>query len=191
MARGVRQLVVSAVLAGVLAGSVFAAPSGVGAKKWTERFCGSFLVWEQAAKAGDAKLVRNLNALSKSGGGGNLAAVRSQLVVFLAGVEQATDRLQGSLRALGPPAVTNGSKIEAVVVDGIATTRSGLVRARKRAQALPTGNAAAFVRQEKSIDTAIKSMFSEVTKTFHQLQKLSPPPLTAAARATQACRKLG
>jgi hypothetical protein len=148
------------------------------------------VVWEQAAKAGDAKLVRALNALAKSGQGSNLAAVRSRLVVFLTGVVQATDRFQASLKALGPPAVTNGRKIEAVVVGGIATTRAGLVRAQKRAQALPTGNAAAFVRQEKSIDRAIETMFSEVTKTFHQLQKLSPPSLTAAAKATAACRKL-
>jgi hypothetical protein len=84
----------------------------------------------------------------------------------------------------------NGGKIQAVIVGGIATTRAGLVSARKRAHALPTGNEAAFVRREKAIDTAIKTMFSQVTKTFHQLQKLSPPPLAAAAKTTPACRRL-
>jgi hypothetical protein len=173
-------------LAGGVAG---AATSGASPTKWASTFCGSFLTWEQAAKTGDAKLTKVLNALQKSGHA-NLTDVRSQLVGFLGDFESATGRLQTSLEAVGPPAVTNGGKIQAILTSGIVKAQAALATAKNKAKALPTNNAAAFVRGTTAITKSFTATFNKVGNSFSALKKYSPPSLTAAAKADPACKKL-
>jgi hypothetical protein len=159
--------------------------------KWASTFCGSFLTWEQAAnKTGAAKLTKVLNALAKSGHA-NLKNDRAQLVSFLAGFLGATDRLQASMKAVGPPAVKNGPKIQAIITGGIAKAQIAVAAAEKQAAALPTNRAATFVRETNALAKSFTTTFNKLASSFSVLKKYSPPSLTAAAKADPACKKLG
>jgi hypothetical protein len=176
----------------LLAGTVGAEAATVAASptKWASTFCGSFLTWEQAAKTGDAKLVKVLNALQKSGHA-NLPNVRAQLISFLGGFLTATDHLQASMKAVGAPAVKNGRKIQTIITGGIAKAQIAVAAGKKQAAALPTGNAAVFVRKTNALARSFTTTFNKLASSFSVLQKYSPPALTAAAKADPACKKLG
>ncbi len=188
---GARRL---ALCAGVLViatgASAGAATLSTSPGKWASSFCGSIGTWEQSVKTGDARMNKVLNGLQKSGHA-NLTDVRTQLVEFLTGVESATGHLLRSLKTLGPPPGKNSDKIESILVGGIQRTQAGLVQATNRAKALPTNNAAAFVHDTSAINEAVTKTFDNVTHSFRQIAKYSPPALTAAAKAAPACKKLG
>jgi hypothetical protein len=171
--------------AGAEAATVDASPT-----RWASAFCGSFLTWEQAAKTGAAKLTKVLNALAKSGHA-NLKNERAQLVGFLGGFRAATGRLQASMKAVGPPAVKNGGKIQTIIRSGIAKAQAAVAAGEKQAAALPTNNTAVFVRETNSLAKSFTTTFDKLANSFSVLKKYSPPSLTAAAKADPACKKLG
>jgi hypothetical protein len=192
LARWPKRLVLVVVMSLLLAGAAGAEAATVNASPtmWASTFCGSFVTWEQAAKTGAAKLTKVLNALATSGHA-NLKNVRAQLVTFLSGFQAATGRLQASMKAVGPPAVKNGGKIQTIIRGGIAKAQIAVAAAKKQAAALPTNNAALFVRQTNALAKSFTTTFNKLASSFSVLKKYSPPSLIAAAKATPACKKLG
>jgi hypothetical protein len=192
VARAPKRLALVVVMSLLLAGAAGAEAATVNASptRWASTFCGSFVTWEQAAKSGAAKLTKVLNALAKSRHA-NLKNDRAQLVSFLSGFRAATDRLQASLKAVGPPAVKNGGKIQAIITGGIAKAQIAVAAGRKQAATLPTNNAAAFVRQTNALAKSFTTTFDKLASSFSVLKRYSPPSLIAAAKAVPACKKLG
>jgi hypothetical protein len=176
----------------LLAGSASAEAATVNASptKWASTFCGSFVTWVQAAKTGDANLTKVLNVLEQSGHA-NLKNVRGQLVSFLSGFLTATDHLQASMKGVGPPAVTNGPKIQKIITGAITKAQVALAAGEKQARALPTNNAAVFVRETNALAKSFTTAFNKLANSFSVIKKYSPPALTAAAKANPACKKLG
>jgi hypothetical protein len=192
LARPPRRFALIVAMSLLLAGAASAEAATVNASptRWASAFCASFVTWEQAAKTGAAKLTKVLNALANSGHA-NLKNDRAQLVTFLSGFQAATGRLQASMKAVGPPAVKNGGKIQTIITGGIAKAQIAVAAARKQAAALPTNNAAVFVRETNALAKSFTTTFDKLASSFSVLKKYSPPSLTAAAKADPACKKLG
>src|SRR5262249_11160224 len=125
-------------------------------KKWVSVFCGSVVTWEKSVKTDRANLDKTLAALD-SAGRSDVPALEKKLVGFLAGVVHSTDTMLGKIRAVGPPDVKNGGKIQSGVLDAFKQLRKAFQDAKVTAQKLPTGNAKTFSTRAAALGLTVQS----------------------------------
>jgi hypothetical protein len=179
-------LLLALVLSSVAAGASQTATP----KKWVTVFCGSVVTWEKSVKSSAtalSKTVKGLDAKSKA----DLRAARNRLVQFLAGLVTVTNVMIHKVRAVGPPAVKNGSKIQSGVLAGFAQVSKAFADGKKTAQALPTNNANTFAKQAVGLGITIQATANRISTSFRALSKYSTKPLDDAAKKAPACSKLG
>ena len=158
-------------------------------KKWVNVFCGSVVTWEKTVKADRADLDKTLAGL-KTAGRSDVPALKKKLVGFLAGVVHSTDTMLGKIKAVGPPDVKNGDKIQGGVVGAFKQLRKAFQDAKVSAQGLPTGNAKTFSTKAAALALTVQSNANRIGSAFRALDKYSTAPLNDAALKDPVCAKL-
>lgn len=185
-----RSVAVTASLLLVLVSSGVAAGARQDAspKKWISTFCGSVLTWENTVKADSAKLKTSISVLKKAGKV-DLPRLRGQLVGFLDAIVKSTNTMIGNIKAGGPPAVKNGSKIQQVVVGAFGQVANGF-GAESSARSLPTNSKQKFVKGAAAIETSIQVTSSRGQAALTALNKYPTKALDEAAAKDPSCLKL-
>ena len=178
-------LLLALVLSGVAAGATQNAP----AKQWVHVFCGSLGTWEHTVKSQTTQLKSTITKLKK-GGVVDLGTVRSQLSGFLGRVVGSTDTLVHKLKAVGSPAVPNGSKLQATLLKGIGQIRTAFENGRKAANVLPTNNRKAFAAGAIRIGNTITAAGNQANSALSGLGKYDSKALEDAFKADKACTAL-
>jgi hypothetical protein len=177
-------------LALLLSGVAAGANQGASPKKWVGVLCGSLVTWEQTVKSETGKLKAEINKLSKAGPV-NLGVARSQLTGFLGRLVGSTNTLLGKLKAVGPPAVTNGSKLEAALLKGLGAVNTGFQNGKNASQALPTNNRTAFSKGAKNIGLTISASGNQAQGALAGIARYDSKPLDDAFKANKTCSKIG
>jgi hypothetical protein len=187
-----RSLAVTASLLLVLATSGVAAGATQNAspKQWVSTFCGSVLTWEQTVTSNSAKLKKTVAAL-QGAGKVDLTVLKGQLVGFLDGIVKSTSTMVGKIKAVGAPAVKNGSKIQKVVLDAFGQVATGFNGAKTSAQALPTNDRSKFAKGAFAIASSIKATSGRGQSALLALNKYPTKALDDAANKDPSCTKLG
>jgi hypothetical protein len=178
-------LLVVLVLSGVAAGATQKASP----KKWVSTFCGSVLTWEHAVKSDSAKLTKAVSSLSKAGRV-ELHVARSKLVGFLGGIVKSTSTMIGKIKAVGPPAVKNSSRIQKGVLTAFAQVGQAFRDGQNQARKLPTNSAKAFSKAAYALAHTIQSSTNRIGAAFTALAKYTSKPLDDAAKKDPTCAKL-
>jgi hypothetical protein len=181
-------LVPTLVLVGALSGAAYGTRENASPKKWVSVFCSSVVSWERSVKSDTAKfenVVLGLEAPDR-----NLKKARRLMVGFLAGIVAETETMVDEVSTVGPPAIRNGAKLQAGVIDGFTQLIAVFRSAKRSAQTLPTSNAASFARQAKALGNRIQSGTNRIGTAFTALGKYSTPTLDAAAKKDPDCQKL-
>jgi hypothetical protein len=173
-------------LSGVAAG----ATQNASPKKWVSTFCGSVLIWEHTVKSDSTKLSNAVSGLNK-GGKVDLPAAKAKLVGFLGGLVKSTNTMIRKIKAIGPPDVKNGSKIQMGVLKAFGQVAKAFKDGQNAARALPTRNAKAFSKAAVALAQTIQSSTNRVGAAFNAVAQYSSKPLNDAAKKDAACLKLG
>jgi hypothetical protein len=187
MRKGVLGLVL---IAALVAASVAGASTRSSPTRWVATFCGAFAGWEQAAKAGDAKLTKDLTKLQQSQHV-NLVQIRDQLASFLADFAGASRHANVQIAAVGAPSVAHGQQIQQTILSALASAATFLKHAKASVRKFPTGNAHAFVSKTEALAKSITATFNRVAGSLSALRKYKATQLEAAAKANPTCKKLG
>jgi len=158
--------------------------------KWVGVLCGSLVTWEQTVKSETGKLKSEINKLSKAGPV-NLGVARTQLTGFLGGLVGSTNTMLGKLKAVGAPAVPNGSKLQSTLLEGLGTINTAFENGKKVSQALATNNRAAFSKGAKSIGLTISASGSQAQGALSGIAKYDTKALDDAFKANKTCSKIG
>jgi hypothetical protein len=172
-------------LGGLAAGADRSAPP----RKWVANLCGSLVTWERTVETEFTRLKTTIAKLKRSGSV-RPAAAKAELVRFLGRIVHSTNRLLGKLQAVGPPAVENGGKLQAALLDGLAEVNKAFENGKKAAQALPTGSRRAFGRAAQRLAAAVAAGVNQSTGALSALSRYDTKALDHAFKTTPACSKL-
>lgn len=182
----VARLMVSCVVAGLVAAVAFAGPASaatVSPQEWAPKFCTAFIDWQSQVKSdGDAAQ----EALS--GNATNLELAKSQLTAFLAKSVKNTNAAAKSLRAAGSPDVSNGAAIEAKLVKVLEDVSKVFRSAGKTAASAPTNNAKKFLAVASKITKALNQGGTKVSSGIGSIGSLDKDKtLSTVLSAEPAC----
>lgn len=177
-------------LALALSGVAAGANQSASPKKWVGVLCGSLVTWEQTVKSETGKLETEINKLRK-GGPVNLGVAKTQLTGFLGRLVGSTDTLLGKLKAVGAPAVTNGSKLQSTLLKGLGQINTAFENGKKSSQALPTSNRTAFSNGAKRIGLTISASGNQSQAALSGLARYDSKALDDAFKANKTCSKIG
>lgn len=173
-------------LSGVAAGSTENATP----KEWVSTLCGSLVTWEQTVKKQFTQLNTTVVKLKKSGKADPKRA-KAELVRFLGRIVGSTNTLVNKLKAVGPPDMENGDKLQGALLTGLGQVNTAFKDARTAAQKLPTGSRKQFALAAQRLGTTVKASVSRANGALSGLAKYDTPELDQAFKDDPACKKLG
>lgn len=168
--RAARRLATVGLLLGAVV-ALAAAPAGAltDPEDWGDTFCTETTAWLNGATAG-------ANQLGEDASDPNLKATqgKSLLVNFLSTGVDATKSFGSEMKSAGVPKVTNGAKVQAAILAGIAGSTAKLTALEKAAKALPTKSTTLFEKGATKISQQLSTFtvpFNAGVKKATQLSK--------------------
>jgi hypothetical protein len=177
-------LVVLLVSTGAAVGS---APSAT-PKKWVATFCTSTRTWERTLKSGIVKL-QGAVAKYKDGEIG-LSTLKDDVVAFLGKLVKASNSVVTQVRAVGPPKVENGDKIQQGELHAFGQAKKVFQNARKAARALSTSNVQEFGKGLTAVGSSITAAGAKISAAESKLHKYGSKALKDAAAHQPACSEV-
>jgi len=154
--------------------------SGVTAKQYMATTCSAMSDWLSSILSQVQDFKTQVSSAS------SLKQARTELVALVGQTEQDTDVMISKVKAMGPPAVSNGEDVNTKLLSAFGQVRSALATAQQKADQLPTNSPAAFKAGATKIGNDINSELSGIGKTLSDFG----PELDAAASSDPNCQKL-
>jgi len=170
----------TALVVALTCGAAAVAPSAtVAPATWTVRVCTALDQWHTRVVAVAPRAASADPVVARASLSGSLG----QSVV-------ATDDLVRAMRAAGVPKVAHGREIAASLVATFTRVRAQLATAARRAQRLPTTDAAAFATGAGAVERALAQSMSGVDTAMAKAgSKFPSKALDRAFAGTSACTK--
>jgi hypothetical protein len=148
---------------------LFAAPAGAltDPEEWGDTFCTETAEWLTGAQQGADELSTQADDPSLTP-----ADAKSLIVDFLATGVDATSAFLKEMKRAGVPDVTNGPKIEAAILAGIAGSGAKLAALEKTAKAMPTKPLKAFQKASTKLGNEVGTFSEPFTKGVSKAESL-------------------
>jgi len=159
----------TAVLALCALAAVLAAPAGAATApdKWGATFCTETVGWLKGAQQGANDLQTKASDPSITPADG-----KALIVDFLSTGVASTKAYGQALKAAGAPGITNGTKIQASILAGIAGSGAKLAALNTVAKRLPTRPPAAFQKAATKLGNQLSSFSEPFSKGMDAAGKL-------------------
>ncbi|CAN5783937.1 hypothetical protein BH10ACT1_BH10ACT1_09850 [soil metagenome] len=159
--------------------STTSAPSTTVAPKadvttWAQGFCGDFGTWIDAIRTAGS-------SVGKGVAKGDVTGAKAAIVKLFTTSEDATDALIESLEAGGTPDLTDGGALVEDLKAKFGAFKKAIVAARGDAEALSTGDPAAFATQVDGLVGTFQSETTKVGDSFAEIDTKYPSSELQAA----------
>ena len=178
-------LVFALALSGVAAG----AKRDATPKQWVSVFCGSIVTWQHTITTTSAKLNKTFAQLKRTGKA-NAPTVKRKLVSGLTVMVKATTAMIGKIKAVGPPSIENGAKLQSAVLSGLGLVKKAFTQALTSARRLPTKDPKQFSKQGLAVAKTLQGSSNRIRSAFVPVQQYATKELNDAAANDASCKKL-
>jgi hypothetical protein len=159
--------------------------SGADPEQYASDVCGAISSWQKELQTSVNTMTSKLSASSTP------ADVKAQLVAFMEGATESTDKMLDKVKDAGPPAVEDGEALQRDLEAGLTNAQKAFSQARDKAKSLPTGDQAAFQRGASALGTTLNAQGTAIGQTFNGLStKYDSDELNQAFDKEPTCKSL-
>ncbi len=181
----VAALAASAALAAAGCGGGDESAEGTPPDEYAAQVCGAISAWQKDLQTKVGTMTSKLRATSTP------AAVKTEIVAFMAGATESTDQMVTKVEQAGPPAVEDGEALQRDLEAGLEKAHTAFAQARDRAKKLPTDDQAEFQREASALGTTLSEQGSAISETLSGLStKYDSDELNTAFEEDAACKNL-
>jgi hypothetical protein len=176
-------------LAFVLSGVAAGAKKDATPEKWVSVFCGSIVTFQETLTTTNTKLNKTFAQLKRTGKA-NAPTVKRKIVGGLTVMVRASGTMIAKIGDVGPPAISNGDKLQSAVLSGLGLVKSAFARALSSAKKLPTNDPKQFSKQGLAVAKALQASAGRIRSAFVPVQQYATKELNEAAAKDASCKKL-
>jgi hypothetical protein len=157
--------------------------SGTDPDTWAADVCGALNTWGDDVKSKSQALSSDLQS------SGDLKGVKDKLVAFLDDVQASTQEMVDDVKAAGPPAAEDGTRVQEDLEAGLTEARDALNHAADTAGELDTSNPSAFLKGVQSLAQQVQDELTATAQHFKSLESTAGD-LDEAIKDEPACEPL-
>jgi hypothetical protein len=157
--------------------------SGTDPDTWAADVCGALTTWGDDVKSKSQALSSDLQS------SGDLKGVKDKLVAFLDDVQASTQEMVDDVKAAGPPAAEDGTRVQEDLESGLTEARDALNHAADTAGELDTSNPSAFLKGVQNLAQQVQDELTATAQHFKSLESTAGD-LDEAIKDEPACEPL-